>query len=127
MLLAFIDETGDKKRKDYLGLSVAVVNGLHYPQVKQKAQTVLTSGGWASDVEFKGAHLFSSKKGCPDVRNHRHDRTIRPSPAPGGRREANGRHHCGHPTCHPTDWTNRAGKVGGSGATGWLARIRSDG
>ena len=67
MLLAFIDETGDKKRKDYLGLSIAVLNGLHYPQIKRKAQNVLTAGGWAPDVEFKGAHLFSSTKGCPDV------------------------------------------------------------
>jgi len=67
VLLAFIDETGDKTRRDYLGLSIAVVNGLHYPQIKQKAQNVLTSAGWAPDVEFKGAHLFSSTKGCPDV------------------------------------------------------------
>ena len=67
MLLAFIDETGDKNRKDYLGLSIALVNGRHYPQIKLKAQIVLTSGGWARDVEFKGAHLFSSTKGCRDV------------------------------------------------------------
>lgn len=67
MFLAFVDETGDVKRRDYLGLSIAVINSLHYLALKPRAQKILTDAGWDPNIEFKGAHLFSASKGCLNV------------------------------------------------------------
>jgi hypothetical protein len=38
-----------------------------YPQIKREAQQILRDGGWDFNVEFKGAYLFSAKKGCIEV------------------------------------------------------------
>lgn len=67
MILAFLDECSDSKFKDYLGLSLAVMNASFYPQIKSEAQNALVSGGWDPSVEFKGEVLFSASKGCTDV------------------------------------------------------------
>ena len=66
MLLVFVDETGDSKFKEYLGISVAMVNATFYPALKRSAQELLLDFGWEL-AEFKGAHLFSQTKGCVGV------------------------------------------------------------
>jgi hypothetical protein len=67
MLLAFVDETSDSKYKDYLGLSVALINASFYAKIKREAQSILIEGGWDPKVEFKGSYLFSASKGCATV------------------------------------------------------------
>jgi len=67
MRLLFVDECGDSKKKDYLGLSVATVDGRFYPLLKRKTQAILQEGKWDSAVEFKGSVLFSGSKGCANV------------------------------------------------------------
>jgi len=62
MLLAFVDETSDVKYKDYLGLSVALINASFYPKIKREAQSILIKGGWDPRIEFKGSYLFSASK-----------------------------------------------------------------
>jgi hypothetical protein len=41
MKLVFLDETGDDKFKDFLGLSVAIVDAAHYATLKQGFQKAL--------------------------------------------------------------------------------------
>jgi hypothetical protein len=67
MRLLFVDECGDSEKKDYLGLSIATVDGRFYPLLKRKTQVILLKGKWDPAIEFKGAVLFSSSKGCADV------------------------------------------------------------
>jgi hypothetical protein len=67
MRLLFVDECGDSEKKDYLGLSIATVDGRFYPLLKRKTQAILLKGKWDPAIEFKGAVLFSSSKGCADV------------------------------------------------------------
>lgn len=67
MLLVFVDETSDKKFKNYLGFCVATINSRSYSNLKAKAQKILRSIDWDPKTEFKGAFLFSASKGCPDV------------------------------------------------------------
>jgi hypothetical protein len=67
MRLLFVDECGDSEKKDYLGLSVATVDGRFYPLLKRKTQAILLRRKWDPAVEFKGGVLFSSSKGCANV------------------------------------------------------------
>lgn len=67
MEFAFIDESGDSKFKDYFGLCMAVVNSSNYRSVKVGFHDVLRKYGWPEDIEFKGAYLFSAKKGARDI------------------------------------------------------------
>lgn len=67
MEFAFIDESGDSKFKDYFGFCMAVVNSSNYKTVKSGFHSVLRKYGWAEDIEFKGAYLFSAKKGDKNV------------------------------------------------------------
>ena len=67
MLLAFIDETGDVKDKEYLGFSLATVNARFYPALKKDAHEILYDIGWDPSVEFKGSYLFSESKGCEGI------------------------------------------------------------
>lgn len=67
MELVFVDETGDEKFKDYFGLSVATINAAHYKKLKQGFHKILIDSGWDCTIEFKGAFLFSAKKGDPNV------------------------------------------------------------
>lgn len=63
MKLVFIDETGDKKIKDYLGICVALIDATHYPILKDNFQKILRESSWNESIEFKGSHLFSASKG----------------------------------------------------------------
>jgi hypothetical protein len=65
--LVFIDESGDKDRPEYLGLSVATVDARYYPLLKRRTHEILLNTGWERGVEFKGSILFSATKGCPKV------------------------------------------------------------
>lgn len=67
MELAFIDESGDSKFRDYFGLCMAVVNSSNYKTVKSGFHAVLRKYGWDESIEFKGAYLFSAKKGDPNL------------------------------------------------------------
>jgi hypothetical protein len=67
MQLVFVDETGDEKFKDYLGVSMVVVDSAFYGAIKQRAQELLRDGGWDEAVEFKGSYLFSGASGCKNV------------------------------------------------------------
>ncbi len=71
MKFVFIDETGDSKRKQYLGFSVALVDAKSYPKLKAEAREILERAEWSPDVEFKGAFLFSQTKGCSEVQVER--------------------------------------------------------
>jgi len=63
MLLLFIDETSDKKFKEYYGICCAVINSNFYKKIKNDFQKILVHEGWNPDVEFKGSLLFSASKG----------------------------------------------------------------
>jgi len=63
MKLAFVDESGDEKFKDYLGVCVAVIDSTHYRTVRDGLHSVLREKGWDESIEFKGAYLFSANKG----------------------------------------------------------------
>lgn len=67
MRLVFVDETGDKDQKDYLGLCVASIDSRSYPKLKRTAHKILRGKKWEESVEFKGHYLFSEKKGCSAV------------------------------------------------------------
>lgn len=67
MKLIFIDETGDKKFKDYLGVCVATMDSRSYPLLKREALDILKKAGWDPSLEFKGSFLFSASKGATDV------------------------------------------------------------
>lgn len=67
MLLAFVDETGDRDKPDYFGLTVATVNANFYRAIKTTFLKLLDASGWDPAVEFKGAYLFSASKGCTTV------------------------------------------------------------
>jgi hypothetical protein len=67
MLLVFIDETSDRKFKDYLGFCIATVNARFYPKIKSDAFEILAGIGWDPEIEFKGSFLFSETSGCTDV------------------------------------------------------------
>jgi hypothetical protein len=58
MLLAFVDENSDSKYKDYLDLSVALINASCYPKIKREVQSILSERGWDPKIEFKGSYLF---------------------------------------------------------------------
>lgn len=63
----FIDETGDKKFKDYLGLCIATMDSRTYPFLKKQSQEILEKIGWDANTEFKGSYLFSASKGSTGV------------------------------------------------------------
>lgn len=65
--LLFVDESGDNKFKDYLGVCVAVVDSTKYPLIKKRFHKTLLQHGWDPDVEFKGSYLFSASKGDPNI------------------------------------------------------------
>jgi hypothetical protein len=67
MKLMFIDETGDEKFKDYLGLCIAITDSKFYPLLKQQTLKILTDAGWGADAEFKGRYLFSATSGVTEV------------------------------------------------------------
>jgi len=67
MICIFVDETSDEKYRDYFGLCCTAIHHSFYSQVKRECQQILREGGWNFDIEFKGAYLFSAKKGCIDV------------------------------------------------------------
>lgn len=67
MINIFVDETSDEKYKDYFGLCCTAIHHNFYPKVKRECQQILRDGGWDFNVEFKGAYLFSAKKGCIEV------------------------------------------------------------
>lgn len=67
MRLLFVDETGDRKFKDYMGLCVAWIDASKYPLLKKKSQKILENAGWSPDTEFKGSYLFSVSKGSTGV------------------------------------------------------------
>lgn len=67
MRLLFIDETGDQKFKNYMGLCVAWIDASKYPLLKKKSQAILERAGWSPDTEFKGSYLFSVSRGSTGV------------------------------------------------------------
>jgi len=67
MKLLFVDETGDDKFKDYLGICVAIVDASHYGGLKDGFQKVLRRSLWNESIEFKGQHIFSASKGDTSV------------------------------------------------------------
>ncbi len=67
MICIFFDETSDEKFKNYFGISCAAVKHNFYGQIKGSFQKILLDGGWDPTVEFKGAYLFSAKKGCTNI------------------------------------------------------------
>jgi hypothetical protein len=67
MKLVFIDETGDKKFKDYLGLCIATIDARSYPLLKRESLKILEETGWDTETEFKGSFLFSATKGSSGV------------------------------------------------------------
>lgn len=67
MLLVFIDETGDKKFKDYLGFCVATMNATFYASLKKRVEKALARIAWDPETEFKGSYLFSASSGTPEV------------------------------------------------------------
>jgi hypothetical protein len=67
VLLAFLDETGDRDQPRYFGLTLATINANFYRGVKTSFLQLLDASGWDPHVEFKGAYLFSASKGCPMV------------------------------------------------------------
>ena len=54
MRLLFVDETGDSKEKEYLGLCIASVDSTKYAFLKAESLKILKKAGWSEDVEFKG-------------------------------------------------------------------------
>lgn len=67
MELVFVDETSDDNFKDYFGLSIAIINHVHYKSIKNGFQDILQASSWDCSIEFKGAFLFSASKGDPKV------------------------------------------------------------
>lgn len=67
MISIFIDETSDKKFKDYFGLCCATINSSFYPEIKRKFQDILLNFGWDTSLEFKGSFLFSASQGDVSV------------------------------------------------------------
>ena len=67
MIFAFVDETSDRKRKDYFGLCCVVINATNYVPVKREFQKILLDSGWNPKYEFKGSFIFSTSKGDPDI------------------------------------------------------------
>jgi len=67
MRLIFVDETGDQKFKDYLGVCIASIDGSKYPLLKRTSLEILGEIGWPTDQEFKGSFLFSASKGSQEV------------------------------------------------------------
>lgn len=67
MICLFVDETGDVKFSDYLGLSCTAVKHNFYENIKNDFQVNLLKAGWDSTIEFKGSYIFSATKGCQNV------------------------------------------------------------
>jgi len=67
LLLAFVDETSDRDKPRYFGLTVATINANFYRAVKAAFLERLDESGWERSIEFKGAFLFSASKGCTTV------------------------------------------------------------
>ncbi len=63
MKMVFIDETSDSKYKNYFGLCCAVIDSFYYSQLKKQFHKILLKSGWNTDIEFKGATLFSATAG----------------------------------------------------------------
>ena len=63
MQLLFVDESGDRKFREYFGLCVAAIHSAHYKTAKIGFHKVLREAAWDETVEFKGSHLFSASKG----------------------------------------------------------------
>lgn len=67
MLLAFVDETGDRDKPSYFGLTLAVINTNYYRPIKTAFHEHLDASGWDPTIEFKGSYLFSASLGCRSV------------------------------------------------------------
>ena len=67
MEMVFIDETSDTKFKNYFGLCLATINSFHYKTLKDGFHSILRESGWNENIEFKGAYLFSSSCGDPQI------------------------------------------------------------
>lgn len=67
MRLIFIDETSDRKFKNFLGFSICTVDSRFYSRIKKNAHEILRAVEWSPSIEFKGSHLFSASKGCTAV------------------------------------------------------------
>jgi hypothetical protein len=67
MKLMFVDETGDEKHKEYLGICVAMIDSKSYPLLKRESLAILEDAGWDPDTEFKGRFLFSATTGTTEV------------------------------------------------------------
>ncbi|MBO6558810.1 MAG: hypothetical protein JJ957_20210 [Pseudomonadales bacterium] len=63
MLFVFVDESGDSKFKDYLGICVVTINYTKYAKVKSEFQDILRNSNWDESIEFKGSCLFSASSG----------------------------------------------------------------
>ncbi|MCH7974246.1 MAG: DUF3800 domain-containing protein [Bacteroidetes bacterium] len=67
MILVFVDECGDAKYQDYLGLSLSIINSTYYSHIKNQFKKILIAAKWDITKEFKGSYLFSASKGCAEV------------------------------------------------------------
>lgn len=67
MISVFVDETGDSKFDNYMGICLAAINTARYPAVKREFQNILQRYDWNPKLEFKGSFLFSAKNGDTSV------------------------------------------------------------
>jgi len=67
MKLVFVDECGDTKFKNYLGICVAIIDSISYGKIKNGFQGILRESKWDETIEFKGSHLFSATSGDTKV------------------------------------------------------------
>lgn len=63
MKFIFIDETGSSRVKDFFGVGVVSIDSTYYSSLRQSYWDVLRRYQWQEGTEFKGAYMFSSKKG----------------------------------------------------------------
>jgi len=67
MKFIFIDETTNKRKKDFYGICGVSIDDYFYSRIAQDVSQLFKDAGWNLDFEFKGRFLFSSTKGDPTV------------------------------------------------------------
>jgi len=67
MKFIFLDETQNKRKRDFYGICGISIDARFYPSIAREVKQLFNNVGWNLRFEFKGRFLFSSKKGDPNV------------------------------------------------------------
>jgi hypothetical protein len=67
MKFIFLDETTNRRKKDFYGICGISIDEYFYPRIAQDMAQLFKDYGWNLEIEFKGRFLFSISKGDSTV------------------------------------------------------------